>query len=147
MTSRLLSAGVVVVRRRYNEWSYLLLRAYDYWGFPKGLLEAGESSLEAARREVWEETNLASLQFYWGHEYFQTEPNDRGKVARYYLAESPDGEVELRVSPELGRPEHEEFVWADSAHARELLSERVLPALHWAEKMLTVADASGGIQR
>ena len=48
----ILSAGVVVVRREGDVWHYLLLRAYNYWDFPKGIVDAGEDPREAACREV-----------------------------------------------------------------------------------------------
>ena len=147
MRVRCLSAGVVVVRRRYMEWSYLLLRAYTHWDFPKGMVEAGEAPLEAARREVWEETTLTGLQFYWGHGYSQTGPYNHGKIARYYLAESSGGEVDLPVSAELGRPEHEEFDWVSADTARKLLSPRVRPVLAWANDILIAGDAAPGIIR
>ena len=92
----------------------------------------GEEPLAAARREVEEETTLADLRFPWGEVYRETAPYSNGKVARYYLAESPDGGVSLPVSPELGRPEHHEFRWAGLEEARALLGERVRAVLEWA---------------
>ena len=50
------SAGVVVVRRVGDDWRFLLLRAFNHWDFPKGMVEAGEQPIEAAVREVREET-------------------------------------------------------------------------------------------
>ena len=81
-----LSAGVVVVRQTPAGWRFLMLRAYRNWDFPKGLVEAGEDPLSAARREVTEETLIADLQFAWGEVYIETAPYSRNKVARYYLA-------------------------------------------------------------
>ncbi len=129
---RILSAGVVVVRRVKPCWRFLLLRAYDHWDFPKGLVERGETPLQAASREVAEETGLDRLRFRWGEEYLETGPYWRGKVARYYLAESSDGAVVLGVNPELGRPEHEEYRWLGSAKARALVRARVERVLDWA---------------
>ena len=65
---------------------FLLLRAYRYWDFPKGAVEQQETPLAAAIREVCEETGLTGLEFAWGEDYLETEPYNRGKVARYYLA-------------------------------------------------------------
>ncbi len=125
------SAGVVVVRFVDGEPRYLLLRAYRYWDFPKGEIEPGETPLQAARREVREETGLTDLRFRWGEDFRETPPYGKGKVARYYLAESPSGEVTLPVHPELGRPEHHEFRWLPYAEARALLGERLRPILDW----------------
>ena len=130
-----LSAGVVVVRHGADGCRYLLLRVYRYWDFPKGLVEAGESPLEAARREVAEETGLERLEFRWGEAYTETPPYGRGKVARYYVAEAPEGEPRLPVSPELGRPEHDEFRWVTYEEARALLNDRVRAVLDWAHAL------------
>ena len=127
-----LSAGAVVVRRREGRWHCLVLRAYRNWDFPKGLVEPGEAPLAAALREVEEETGLASLTFPWGETWQETAPYAGGKVARYYLAHSADGEVVLPVNPALGRPEHHEFRWLELDAAARLLPPRLQPVLQWA---------------
>lgn len=133
MTPRTLSSGIVIVRRQRENWRYLLLRAYQHWDFPKGLVESGETPLEAACREVLEETTLSKLEFHWGHIYLETGPYWKNKVARYYLAEAPAGEVMLPVNPDLGRPEHEEFKWVSRDDAEKLVRPRVARVLAWAE--------------
>ncbi len=135
MTEPTLAAGFVVVRFAGDEPRFLLLRAYGYWDFPKGEVEPGENPLAAARRETVEETGLAALAEPWGEAFRETAPYRRGrKVARYYLAESADGEVELPVSPELGRPEHHEARWASYGEASSLLVDRLRPVLDWAKE-------------
>lgn len=116
---------------------YLLLRAFNHWDFPKGEVEAGEAPLAAARREVREETGLSALTFRWGEVQRETPPYGRGKVARYYLAESAGGEVMLPVNPELGHPEHHEFRWLPYRAARGLLGERLRPVLDWAQALVS----------
>ncbi len=139
-----LSSGVVVVRRdEQGRWLFLLLRAYQYWDFPKGMVEAGERPFEAAIREVEEETTLTDLDFRWGRIYKETPPYARGKVARYYIAEARAGEVSLPVNPELGRPEHDEFRWVTYEEAKALVSPRVRPILDWAYEVVTGARATG----
>jgi 8-oxo-dGTP pyrophosphatase MutT (NUDIX family) len=131
-----LSAGVVVVRRAGSDWRYLLLRAYDYWDFPKGIVEPGEDPLAAAIRETEEETTLTDLEFRWGPVFIETGPYGKNKIARYYVAESKDGEVNLPVSAELGHPEHDEYRWLDYETARPLLLPRVQAVLDWARKII-----------
>lgn len=127
------SAGVVIVRRSGDGRRYLLLRCYRYWDFPKGEVEPGEDPLATARREVREETNLDDLHFRWGKGFTETPPYGQGKVARYYLAECPAGDVYLPVSPELGAPEHHEFRWVSFDEGRTLVNDRIRAVLEWAE--------------
>lgn len=133
---RRFSAGVVVARRAPGGWRYLLLRAFRNWDFPKGRVEPREQPREAAVRETREESALADLEFRWGDAFLETEPYAGGKVARYYLACSPSGQVSLPVNPELGRPEHQEFRWLEYGQARPLLSPRLHPILDWARSVV-----------
>ena len=56
-------AGGVVVRSLGDRLHILLIRdPYGRWGLPKGHLEEGEGSEEAALREVGEETGLGDLE-------------------------------------------------------------------------------------
>jgi bis(5'-nucleosidyl)-tetraphosphatase len=136
MASPVLSAGVIIVRRLAGKPHYLLLRVYHYWDFPKGLTEKDEAPLAAALREVKEETALTGLVFRWGMDFRETPPYAMGKVARYYVAESEQGEVRLPVNPELGHPEHHEFRWFGYSEARELVADRVKPILDWAHSLV-----------
>ncbi len=132
-----LSCGVVVVRYIDGTLNFLLLRAYQYWDFPKGIMEEGEAPFDAALREVEEETTLSGLSFRWGGDYYETAPyGPYRKVARYYIAESKEGCVFLPDSPELGRPEHEEFSWVEYEQALALASPRVQAVLGWAHHLL-----------
>ena len=126
------SAGVVVLRRQGETCRFLLLRAFRYWDFPKGQVEPGEEPIDAARREVMEETGITDLDFRWGFDYRDTPPYGRGKVARYYVAETAEHQVTLSVNPALGRAEHEEFRWVNRAAARDLVVPRVAVILDWA---------------
>lgn len=135
-----LSAGVVVVRRTEEGWRFLLLRAFNHWDFPKGMVEAGEEPLAAAVREVHEETLIGDLEFAWGETSTRTGPYSRGKVACYYIARTGTVEVSLPVNPELGRPEHSEFRWVDYDEAARLVSPRVRPVLQWAGQVMNLGD-------
>ncbi|MCC6207625.1 MAG: NUDIX domain-containing protein [Gammaproteobacteria bacterium] len=138
-----LSAGAVIVRMAMHGPRYLLLRAYDYWDFPKGIVEEGEAPFEAAIREIEEETTLTGLRFPWGAAYRETPTYGRGKIARYYLAESPCGEVHLPVSPELGHPEHDEFRWLSFEEVIPLIKERLHPVITWAHETVMREGIAG----
>ncbi len=135
MKTYTLSAGVVIVRLCPEPPRYLMLRAFNYWDFPKGMVEPGEDPLQAAIREVLEETGLSLNRedFRWGKGYQETAPYGFGKVARYYLAESREGEPYLPVNPSLGKPEHEEFLWVTYKEAQGILPPRLKAILNWAD--------------
>jgi 8-oxo-dGTP pyrophosphatase MutT (NUDIX family) len=136
-----LSAGVVVVRQTAEGWRFLLLRAFNHWDFPKGMVESGEEPLDAARREVREESMIDDLAFRWGEPSTRTGPYSRGKVACYYIATTRTEEITLPVNPELGRPEHSEFRWVDYDEAVQLVSPRVRPVLRWAAQVMNLRES------
>ena len=131
-----LSCGAVVVRQTVDGWLTLMLRAYRNWDFPKGLCESGETPLDAAVREVAEETGIDDLVFGWGDRHTETGPYNRGKTARYYLAKTLQEDVEMGISPDLGRPEHHEFRWVSFDTAYDLASPRVRLVVQWARQIV-----------
>ena len=132
-----LSAGVVVVRKTPVGWRVLLLRVYNYWDCPKGLVEPGEDPLATARREAREETTLDDLEFAWGESFVDTAPYGRDKkVARYFIARTDRETISLPVNPELGKPEHHEWRWCDFATAEQLVNDRLSKVLCWAQDVI-----------
>jgi len=138
-SSKRLSAGAVIVRTTPQGNRFLLLRSFDHWDFPKGLVENGEDAMAAALREVREETTVNDLTFPWGDVHTETGPYSRGKIARYYLAQTATEHISLPVNPEIGRPEHSEYRWVDYDTAVRLVSDRVRPVLEWAAGVLNMA--------
>ena len=131
-----LSCGAVVVRQEDAEWCTLMLRAYQNWDFPKGMIEAGESSLDAAIREVAEETGIQDLDFLWGDHFMDTGPYSHGKVARYYIARTQQVDVVMGPSPETGQPEHHEARWMSFDEAYDITSPRVREVVRWARNVI-----------
>jgi len=127
-----LSAGAVIVRQVPDGFLFLMLRAFNHWDFPKGIVEGAESPFDAALREIAEETTLTGLDFRWGREFFETRPYKRDKVARYYLGVTAREHVELPVNEALGRPEHNECRWVTLDEALDLAAPRVRDVIDWA---------------
>lgn len=106
-------AGFVIYRRTHEGVKFLLLyRRGSYWNFPKGHFEVGETSLEAALREVEEETGIRKSELrmingFRAYEkfYFQRGEEKIHDTVTLYLAETHKAEV--RISPR----EHSGFGW------------------------------------
>jgi 8-oxo-dGTP pyrophosphatase MutT (NUDIX family) len=116
------SCGFVVVRRRGGELFFLLLKSSrdGYWGLPKGHMLPGENLLEAAYRELKEETGCESIAVHQGfHETitYQVRKGDALKPKRtdYFLGEISSGRVCLSE-------EHLEYRWVTLSEAEELLA-------------------------
>ena len=131
-----LSCGVVVIRRSDDGWKTVLLRAFHHWDFPKGIREQGEDPMQAALREVQEETGVDDIEFDWGDRFFETGPYSKGKVARYYLGVTRQEEVVMGISPETGEPEHHEWRWVSFDEAYDLGSPRVRSIVQWARQVV-----------
>ena len=131
-----LSCGVVLARASDDGCVTLLLRAYHHWDFPKGLMEEGEEPLQAALRELREETGIAKVDFEWGERCMETGPYSRGKTARYYLARTDEESVVMGPSPDTGEPEHHEWRWVSFDEAYDLASPRVREVVRWARQII-----------
>lgn len=137
MAKNIFSAGVIPIVRQEKQWLYLLLRAYTYWDFPKGIVKPNEDPWQASLRELKEETGITEAKNISQGQFFETAPYSKGKIARYYLAEVPSQDVILAPNPETGIKEHHEFRWLPYGQARQLVVPRVQEALDWAEEKLT----------
>lgn len=136
-TMKTLSAGIipVLISAEDTEPLYLLLRCYNYWDFPKGGVQGEETSLQAALRELEEETTLTEPEFPWGEDHKDTPIYADGKVARYFVARVNRKDVSLPINPLLGRAEHQEFRWVTYNQALKLINARVLAILDWAREV------------
>jgi 8-oxo-dGTP pyrophosphatase MutT (NUDIX family) len=61
-----LSCGVVPVKRNASGFDVLFCksRRYGYYLIPKGHIDSGETELQAAIRELWEESGCRPLRFW-----------------------------------------------------------------------------------
>jgi 8-oxo-dGTP pyrophosphatase MutT (NUDIX family) len=131
-----LSCGIAISRETESGWKTLMLRAFRHWDFPKGLCEEGEEPMQAAIRELREETGIENPDFDWGDRFIETGPYGRGKTARYYLAKTDQENVIMGPSPETGEPEHQEWRWVSFDEAHDLTSPRVREVVRWARQII-----------
>lgn len=58
------SFGIIPLKRAAKGWKTLLVRHHsDFWAFPKGHPEVGESPQQSAERELFEETGLRPVKY------------------------------------------------------------------------------------
>ncbi len=136
MNDEKLSCGIAISRETESGWKTLMLRAFRHWDFPKGLCEEGEEPMQAAIRELHEETGIENPDFDWGDRFIETGPYGRGKTARYYLAKTDQENVIMGPSPETGEPEHQEWRWVSFDEAHDLTSPRVREVVRWARQII-----------
>jgi bis(5'-nucleosidyl)-tetraphosphatase len=100
------SVGIIV----YHGDEFLLMKyKAGHWGFTKGKPYTGEPRVDAARREVLEETGLSAIylvkDFCEHHEYFfRREGKIVHKAVDYFLGEVQEKEVTLSE-------EHVDYIW------------------------------------
>ena len=139
----LVSAGIVLVKYINNIPNFLLLRAYDFWDFPKGKREKGEELIQTALREVREETGISSeeVHFDWGFDNIETVARKSNgnirKKSYYFVARVDNPTVYLPINPIIGEPEHQDWQWLKYDEVAERVCERVKGALDWAKEKIT----------
>ncbi|MCM1114704.1 MAG: NUDIX domain-containing protein [Clostridium sp.] len=102
------SSGAVVYRNINGDTRFLLIKnkRSANWGFPKGHLEMGETKVDAAKREVLEETGIHIRL----HEGFET-------VSKYKIKNRIDKRVSIFVgttedtNTRIQETEIEDYIW------------------------------------
>lgn len=111
VTKQIFSAGVIVYRYTAEGLKYLLIRhPGGHWDLPKGKLEQNETELQAALRELNEETgiNMVKLDEDFYQKVIYKYGDYRGgliqKQVVFFLASTEQEKVTLSH-------EHDAFVW------------------------------------
>ena len=142
------SAGIIIIDDKGPETKALCVSVYGNWDFPKGQLEAGESHLEAAIREVEEETTLKS-----GTDYLLTGEmappvtygsGKKQKTATYFVAKRiSDADPYLPINPELGKPENDKWSFVPVSELSFIMPARLLNISEFIQKTQHSCSAPG----
>jgi 8-oxo-dGTP pyrophosphatase MutT (NUDIX family) len=123
------SAGAVLVRRMRGDWSVAVIRPAGRppgtWVLPKGRVVPGESSQQAALRELGEETGLAGrpIDTLGAIEYWFSDGGERVlKTVAFFLVAYASGA--LSRLPDGARDEVAEARWLPLTQAPTLLAYR-----------------------
>jgi 8-oxo-dGTP pyrophosphatase MutT (NUDIX family) len=133
------SFGIVPILVRDGHHEFLLVHQQaDYWGFPKGHANSGETAQEAALRELCEETGLSDCvladDFKHTHTYtFERNGETITKEAHFFL-----GSTNTRLINVDGE-EISEYAW--------LPYEEALKKLTYQEARDTLTAAEAYIQK
>jgi bis(5'-nucleosidyl)-tetraphosphatase len=134
------SAGIIVFRRAGAECLFLLilsrLTKRPLWEFPKGGVDDGETVMQAAMRELYEETGISEAEVVLIPEFQRTEDyrftsgrsDSRSlihKQVTYFLAETAKSEIVLSAK------ESSEFAWLNLADATKRLRYKERRQLLW----------------
>ena len=116
------SCGAVIFKEEDGQRLYLTVeykKEPGYWGLVKGHVEAGETELETARREIYEEVGLQNLTFVDGfraEHHYHPEP-DVDKLAVFFLAQAHNDRVQ--------------YLWGEHTAHRWLPVEAVIARLKY----------------
>lgn len=105
------SYGIIPIRERKGVREFLLIKHNKgHWAFPKGHKEKGETILEAARRELFEETGLRVSRFFSRKKFvekytFKEKRRLVFKIVTYFLGVSHSGRVKI------SKEEISDYLW------------------------------------
>lgn len=113
------SCGAVVYRKYHGNTEILLIKHVNsgHWSFPKGHVEAGETEVETAKREIMEETSIEALIDSTFRETVSYSPKkDVQKEVVYFIAKAKNTNFILQKS------EVSEAKWVDINYAYNILT-------------------------
>ena len=112
-TKKQVVAGFVVYRKTVDGIKFLMLyRRGNYWNFPKGHFKPGERTIDAALRELEEETGIKKSELhiapnFRGYERFFFKIGDQGIYDTVILFLAETHRAEIKIEPR----EHSGYAW------------------------------------
>ena len=135
MGKNMRSAGVVVLRKdKKDVYRILCLQCHPHWDIPKGQIDEEEVPFQTAKRELKEETGLASKDVrYFKNKAGKVVKRDlpyilknsgKRKIVRLYLAETKATKISLSK-------EHQNCKWLKYEDAKMFLPPRFKGLMRW----------------
>ncbi len=122
------AAGIVVVRQNDGLYEVLcLIKPNGKYDLTKGIIDSGESALEAAIRETSEEAGINDLDFVWGQDSLSHD------ACTMFIAKTFE-DPEITRNPHSGVLEHVGYKWMliEDCYNRAPLPSFLKPAIAWA---------------
>jgi|TARA_B100000035_G_scaffold290591_1_gene277817 8-oxo-dGTP pyrophosphatase MutT (NUDIX family) len=131
------ASGIIVFRNNYNNPEILGLialpkhrkRAKGTYDIPKGSIDTGESPLEAAKRECFEESGLRP-------KLISSIPIEYGPMQLWIGEVDGDSEIIIASNPHSGEVEHEGYEWISIKKAKKNCLNYLKPFIVDAEKII-----------
>jgi len=130
MTTIEKSAGAIIFKKEKGGSFYLLLHypslshrsEKNFWDFPKGHIEKGESEIDTVKREIFEETGIKDIEILEGFKetikyFFKWQGKTVLKFVVFYLAETNQKEISISN-------EHLDWRWLEFEKAYSLLTHK-----------------------
>jgi bis(5'-nucleosidyl)-tetraphosphatase len=127
MEPEVFSSGVLLFRKQ-KQLQFLLMKHPTRWDLPKGHLDPGETNLQAAQRELTEETGLNESdvwidpQFVFEHHYWVSYKRNGNKKQLKQLT------IYLGVllkDCSIQTSEHEDYAWFDWCPPHQIQAETI----------------------
>ena len=123
-------SGIIVVKHFSSGWKVLALEALDsVLDIPKGVIDPGETPLEAALRETREESGITNLDFTWGMKNIVN-----GDIT-CYVAQTHQEPV-ISKNPHTHIVEHTSAAWVDWLFLEENTYYFLKPCVRWAQEIV-----------
>ena len=123
-------AGVVLLQIQDEEVYVLGLASRDgYFDLPKGGQEEGESEMECAMRECWEETSITDAVFFE-----DIRPLTLSQLTLFVGTTSEDARIS--ANPKTGIVEHEYAKWLPLKSSAFFMKPYLRPAIRWAREVV-----------
>jgi len=120
----------------------------EFWSIPKGKIDAGETPLQAAIRETYEESNVKLYKdlhdfVYIGKYVYRHKKKDIMLYAHFETEHANWNKIEIMCNSNVpeergGFPEMDDFKWVTVDEARELLHHTQVDALDALEEKIKI---------